>query len=112
MSFADTLGNNWSLLFDTEDVMQNFLRALVAVVAHVACFSDPAGSKVISGLLPGATTVSSAEDDGTTVLSAGTLAGISYRVWELCADVSESPSDALAATPFKIVAQPDLAKIK
>jgi hypothetical protein len=49
MSFPDSLGNSWSILFDSADVMATFLRALVATVAHVACFSEPPGSKNIKG---------------------------------------------------------------
>ncbi len=93
--------------------MQTFLRVLVATIAHVSCFSEPSGSKVITGLLPGATTVSSSDDDGSaTVLSSGFLAGISYKAWELCTDSAEAVSDILAMTPYKTVALPDLAKIK
>ena len=52
MSFPDSLGNSWSILFDSADVMTTFLRALVATIAHVACFSDTPSSKNIKGQLP------------------------------------------------------------
>ena len=112
MSFVDSMKNNWSLLFDNEDVMHKFLRALVATIAHAACFAEPPGQKVITGALPGVTSTSAAEAEDSTALSAGYLAGIQYSAWELCAESSGSPAEAIAGTPFKSVSLPDLAKVK
>jgi hypothetical protein len=111
MSFSDSVKNNWSLLFDNEAIMQNFLRALVAVIAHAACFGEPPGTKTITGALPGVTSTSAAEAGEGGALSAGFLAGIQYTAWELCGQAGDSPAACLQDSPFKAVALPDLAKV-
>ena len=116
MSFADPLGNSWSILFDSVEVMQPFIRTLVATVAHVACFGDSPGIKVIMGQLPSSSTTSSAvaaaDDEGSGVLAAGSAAGVQYKVWELAGEPSDVTSDLIALPPLKAVVQPDITKIK
>lgn len=73
MSFADAAGNQWSLLFDSLEVMNNFVRTVAATVVHVVSHGDggSGGGAVVKRSLPRAAT-----DDDATTLSMGMSAGM------------------------------------
>ena len=56
MSFADSSGNQWSLLFDAVEVMTNFTRAVAATVVHLVAHTEAGagttGETTVRRLLP------------------------------------------------------------
>lgn len=109
VSFADAAGNQWSLLFDSLDVMTTFLRTLAATVVHMSAFgsSDADAAGPVRRLLPGA---ASADDE--TALATGMSAGVYLTAWEL-QEAADYPSDILSGTALKRVQAPeDVVKVK
>jgi hypothetical protein len=52
VSFGDQNGNNFSALFDTTEVLNTFVRMLMAVVCHVNCHSPEALQTTVKGSIP------------------------------------------------------------
>jgi len=105
MSFADGQGSNWSILFDAQETMMSFLRVVVACVAHVSMHTDC--NAQVKGTLSSSSAASEEQP-----LATGMAAGIYYTAWEM-GDLSDYPSDIVAAAPCMRVAAPsDVAKIK
>ena len=46
------------------------------------------------------------------MLSAGSHAGVQYRVWELAQEVTDCGAEFIAGAAYKSVSAPDIAKIK
>jgi hypothetical protein len=110
MSFADTAGNQWSLLFDSMEVMTIFVRTVVATVVHCATHNpDTVDSSVaIRRALP---REQSAEDDDISLVQ-GMSAGIYLTAWEI-QELGDYPGDIVAGSPLKRVQAPDdVIKIK
>jgi hypothetical protein len=126
VSFSDTGGNNWSILFDQVEVMTTFVRTLVATMCHIRCHLSNEGhllvlislyllpladqTNVLKGSLPPSPTIES--DPSLPTLTAGMSAGVSYRAWEVCGSPSETPTEAIAYNPFLQSPINDFAKIK
>jgi hypothetical protein len=101
MSFADIMGNQWSLLFDSVEVATNFIRTVAATVTHVTAYT--AGNEIpVRRSLPR----TQPTDGDETVLSQGMSAGIYLTAWEL-QDVADYPSDILAGVAAKRIQAPD-----
>lgn len=108
MSFADSTGNQWSLLFDSAEVMTVFVRTVAATVVHVASHSDAASQAVVRRSLP---RTQAADDDGST-LALGMSAGVYLTAWEL-QEVADYPGDIVSGAPLKRVQPPDeVVKVK
>lgn len=111
MSFADTTGNQWSLLFDSVEVMTTFVRTVVATVVHCATHNPDTvdGSVTIRRSLPRA---QPSDGEDSTALAQGMSAGIYLVAWEL-QELADYPGDVVAGAPLKRVQAPDdVIKIK
>lgn len=106
VSFADSAGNQWSLLFDSIDALSGFLRTLAATVVHVAAFgADGDASRAVRRLLPRLGSSEGAEDREAG-LGAGMSAGVHLTAWEL-QEAADYPGDILAGPALKRVQPPD-----
>jgi hypothetical protein len=104
VSFADTAGNQWSLLFESEDGVGTFVRALAATVMHVTAFGVHGDAdSPVRRMLP-RPQPADANDDA--VLAAGMAAGVYLTAWEL-QEAADYPSDVLAGSVLKRVQPPD-----
>lgn len=110
MSFSDAAGNQWSLLFDSVEVMSQFVRTVVATVVHCATHNPDTvdAAAPIRRALPRAEPA----DEEDTVLAQGMSAGVYLTAWEI-QDLADYPGDVLAGVPLKRVQAPDdVLKIK
>lgn len=111
VSFADAAGNQWSLLFDSVEVMTAFLRTLAATVVHMSAFgsSGTDAASPVRRLLPRA---ASADGSDETALAAGMSAGVYLTAWEL-QETADYPSDILSGSALKRIQPPeDVLKVK
>ena len=118
MSFADSSGNQWSLLFDTAEVMISFIRNVVMTILHLLTHyhQHSSSSEIISikRSLPSKATAqvieSTNEDD--TKLSIGMTAGIQLCAYEVGGDSNCFPGDVLTTLPYFNTSANDLIKYK
>jgi hypothetical protein len=114
MSFPDAQGNSWSMMFESNEVMETYLKAVVAARAHVTCFWDASGASAppIIAQLPCPHTSSQPQGPiDSTSLAPGAVAGVSYKVFELAQASSDCAADYLTQPPFKQVGTQDMAKV-
>lgn len=106
VSFADSSGNFWSLLFDNFDSMTNVLKVIAAIVFHMNTHNETA-MESLRRLLPRNADVAADE----TVLAAGMTAGIYIDVFEI-GEQADYPGD-MVQSPIKHVGPPgDVIKVK
>jgi hypothetical protein len=114
MSFPDAQGNSWSMMFESNEVLETYLKAVVAVRAHVTCFWDAAGSTappIVAQLPCPHTSSQPAGPLDSTPFAPGSTAGVSYKVFELAQASSDCAADNLTQPPFKQVGPQEMARI-
>lgn len=109
MSFSDTNHNQWSILFDGQEAMRNFIQCLCFTLCHIGSHQD---SEDTSACLVRSLPCEAPGADETPITS-GMAAGIFISVWEL-GEVDHYPGDVLSnCPPIKRVQRPDdVLKIK
>jgi hypothetical protein len=107
MSFADSAGNQWSLLFDTADGMASFVRTVAATVLHLSSHHADASLSAPDAALRRNLPRAAVTGDDETTLSLGMAVGVYFTAWELQEEVSDYPGDVLAAAPLTRVQAPD-----
>jgi hypothetical protein len=110
MSFSDSNGGNWSILFDTNDVMLPFLHAIIGTVCHIRCHTGETKSTPVIGNLPSAP-VDASDGEAVGPLVAGSTAGISFQAYEV-GEVADNPAGMFQSKPFLAVISPEICKIK
>ncbi len=117
MSFADSVGNYWSILFDGGDpatTMNSVIQAIVAIIAHLLSHNnaetpDPSVTSIRRLLPPNG---AAASEDAAALIS-GMAAGIYLTVYEV-GDWADYPTDFLTNSKplYKIQAPDEVAKVK
>ena len=98
LSFSDANGTNFSMAFDTTDLLFSFSRCVAATVAHL---SSHAGltEGLVKGPLPPNTALQESDADENRALVVGDSAGIAFKAWEVSSSNTDSPLDILELVP-------------
>lgn len=111
MSFSDTAGDCWSILYESIDSMTIMIRMIVATMCHIASYSGITENKLthITRLLP-SVTGSEPRAVEETPLSLGMTAGVHVIAWEI-GDLNDYPIDLSNREPLQVM-QSEIVKVR
>lgn len=107
LSFYDSTGNYFSVLFDSISIMSDFVRMVAGCIVHSLSFVWDEEIHSITRSLP---QVSQTQSD-EIALSSGMTAGLHINVWEMEKSYSY-PTDIFAKAPLKSATGEEVVKFK